>query len=217
MKRVRSGWPISTKYWRAGDQRVGQRLGHFGGEEAGVGVGQTVDLRVHRGQHLGMGVSEARHGRAASGIDVGPALGVEDLDAPRAHRQRRQMRTLAVQDMRGVGLGQAGLQSGGASGGGFSGVQERGRQKSSPALAPPEGPGKAQRAARAPCPGKRCNTAWAFSRGQPGGPRRFVVPGARHAPRARLARRRDSPRRGAGFLPPTLLGARTAGIPRGWV
>ena len=38
----------------------------------------------------------------------------------------------------------------------------------------------------------------------PGGVARSLR-GARHAPRARLARRRDSPRRGAGFLPPTLL------------
>ena len=63
------------------------------------------------------------------------------------------------------------------------------------------------------CPGKRCNDAWAPTRAQPEGPRRFAasggvarsLQGAGPAPRGRLASHCDSPLRGPGFLPPTLL------------
>jgi hypothetical protein len=66
---------------RALDQVVGQRLGRLGGEEAGVGVAQPLDLGMHRGDHRGMAVAEARDRRAARGVEVTPALVVDDEGA----------------------------------------------------------------------------------------------------------------------------------------
>ena len=55
---------------RVRDEVVAQLLGHLRREEAGVRVGELVELRVHGGQHVGMAVAEARHGGAARGVDV---------------------------------------------------------------------------------------------------------------------------------------------------
>ena len=55
---------------RVRDQIVGQLLGGLRREEAGVRVGEPVELRVHGGQHVRMRVAEARHRRAARRIDV---------------------------------------------------------------------------------------------------------------------------------------------------
>ena len=55
---------------RVRDQLVGQRLGDLGGEEARVRVGEPVDLRVHRREHVGVAVAEAGHRGAAAGVEV---------------------------------------------------------------------------------------------------------------------------------------------------
>ena len=63
------------------DQPVGELLGDFGGEKAGVGISELVELLVERGDHIGMAVAKTRHGRAAGGVDVGLAGLVEQFDA----------------------------------------------------------------------------------------------------------------------------------------
>ena len=49
---------------------IGERFGNLRREETGVCVGELVDLRVHRCQHVGMSVTEAGDSCAAAGIDV---------------------------------------------------------------------------------------------------------------------------------------------------
>src|SRR5206468_108393 len=46
-----------------GDEVLAQLLRDLRGEEAGVRVGQLVELSVHGGQHVAMAVPEARHRR----------------------------------------------------------------------------------------------------------------------------------------------------------
>ena len=58
---------------RLPDQVGGELLGDLGGEEAGVRVGELVDLRMHRGDDVRMPVAEAGDGGAAGGVDVLPA------------------------------------------------------------------------------------------------------------------------------------------------
>ena len=62
-----AGHEIGVAYalWRTGDELVGQCLGRFIGEEAGMGVGELVGLCVQRGSHVGMAVAEAGNRRAA--------------------------------------------------------------------------------------------------------------------------------------------------------
>ncbi|MNY09220.1 hypothetical protein D3C86_1421260 [compost metagenome] len=70
---------------RIGDQPVGQLFGDFGCEEAGVGIGQRVDLRMHGGLDVRMVVSQAGHRGAAGAVDVGAAGAVVDPDALAAY------------------------------------------------------------------------------------------------------------------------------------
>ncbi|KAG1059916.1 hypothetical protein G6F40_018103 [Rhizopus arrhizus] len=76
---------------RVGDQAVGQLLGHFGREEAGVGVSQRVDLGVHGGLDVGVVVPQARHGRAARPVEIGAARAVVDPHALAAYGARRRL------------------------------------------------------------------------------------------------------------------------------
>jgi hypothetical protein len=50
---------------RTVDQQLRQFLGHVCREEAGMGVGEFVDLLVHGRDHIGVTVPEARHRRAS--------------------------------------------------------------------------------------------------------------------------------------------------------
>ncbi|MCY1514612.1 hypothetical protein D9M68_491600 [compost metagenome] len=84
----------------ATDELVGQLLGHLAREEAGVGVGQCVDLRVHGRHDLGMAVAERGHGRAARGIEVLAPFGVADEHALRAGGNGRGLAKVAVEDVR---------------------------------------------------------------------------------------------------------------------
>src|SRR5690606_9724788 len=71
------------------NQRVGERFGDLGGEEAGVRVRQAVDLPVHCGADVRMPMPEAGHGRAARCVDVAAALGVVQPDALPARGDRK--------------------------------------------------------------------------------------------------------------------------------
>ena len=84
---------------RAADQLVGQRLGDVGGEEAGVRVGDAVDLRVHRGAHVGMAVAERRDRGAAGGVEVLAPFAVDDRHALGRDGGRRGLAQAAMQDV----------------------------------------------------------------------------------------------------------------------
>ena len=81
------------------DQVVGQLLGDARREEAGVRVGDRIELLVHGGQHVGMGVAEAGHRRAARCVDVLLAGLVRDADAGALGRDRILLVDRAVQDV----------------------------------------------------------------------------------------------------------------------
>ena len=85
-------------------QLGGQRLGHLGGEEAGVRIGQPVDLRVHGGDHVRVAMPQARDGGAAGGVDVAPAGAVDQVHAFSAHGHGRCLAQRTVED---VGAGHA--------------------------------------------------------------------------------------------------------------
>ena len=72
---------------RAADQRIGQFLGDRRREETRVRIGQRVDLRMHRGEHVGMPVSEARHRGTAGGVEI--ALSARVGDPAAVHRTPR--------------------------------------------------------------------------------------------------------------------------------
>ena len=84
---------------RSADELVGERLGGLRGEEARVRVGEAVDLRVHRREHIGVAVAEAGHRRAAGRVEIAPALRVDDPDALSSDRHRRRRAELAMEDV----------------------------------------------------------------------------------------------------------------------
>ena len=94
---------------RRPDQLVGELLGDLGREEARVRVGEAVDLRVHRRQHVGVAVAEARHRGAAAGVDVLLAGGVGDEHAAAGDGDRRRVAEMAVEDVGHGGLSGAGI------------------------------------------------------------------------------------------------------------
>ena len=72
---------VAGTFGRAAHQFLPQFLGHRSGEEAGVGIGQPVDLVMHGGDHVGMTVAQRGHGRTARGIDIAAPLRVADFQA----------------------------------------------------------------------------------------------------------------------------------------
>ena len=86
------------------DQHLGELLGRLGGEEAGVGIGDAVELRLDGVEHVAVAVPEAGDGRAATGVEIAPALRVHEVHA------------LAAGDDGQVGLGVTGEHVGGFHG-----------------------------------------------------------------------------------------------------
>ena len=84
---------------RVGDEIVGQLLGDLRREEAGMRIGEPVELLVHRRQHVRMRVPEAGHRRAGRGIDVLLAGAVADDDALAAYGDRIGMAGLTMKDL----------------------------------------------------------------------------------------------------------------------
>ena len=80
------------------DQIVGQFLRSLRREEAGMRVGQAVELLVHRREHVRMRVAETRHGRAGGSIDIFLASTVADDDAPGTRGDGVRMAGLAMKD-----------------------------------------------------------------------------------------------------------------------
>jgi hypothetical protein len=75
---------------RIGDQPVGQLLGHVGREEARMGIGKLVDLRVQGRIDCRMAVTEARHRRATRSVEVALAGRIDELDALTARGDGQQ-------------------------------------------------------------------------------------------------------------------------------
>lgn len=82
---------VRNARWRVGDQAVGQALGDLGGEEAGVRVGQRVDLRMHGGLDVGVVVPQAGNGSAARAVEIGAAGAVIDPHALAAYGDRGRL------------------------------------------------------------------------------------------------------------------------------
>ena len=88
---------------RARDELRRDRLGGTVGEERRVRVRQRRDLPLHGGDHVGMRVAEARHGRAPGRIEVALAVAVDQPAALAADGMERWCRERAVQDGAGHG------------------------------------------------------------------------------------------------------------------
>ncbi len=84
---------------RIGDEAVGKPFRRLGGEEAGMGICYTVELRVEGGEHIRMSVTEAGDGGSPGGVDIGPALGIEEPDAFAADGDRQLRVDGAVEKM----------------------------------------------------------------------------------------------------------------------
>ncbi len=82
------------------DQAIGKAFGRFGGEEGGVGVGERIELPVQSGEHVRVAVAEAGDRCASRGVEVAPAVGVDDLDARPGHGDRHDSVRGAMQNMR---------------------------------------------------------------------------------------------------------------------
>ena len=63
-------------------------------------VGEPVDLRVHRGEHIRVAMAEARHGGAARRVEILLARGVGEVDAATPDGDGRRHAQIAVEDMR---------------------------------------------------------------------------------------------------------------------
>ena len=82
----------------AGDEVGGEALGGLTGEKRGMGIGELTRLRADRGDRRGMRVAEARHRRAAAGVDIVAPLGVEETHPRAAHRHRRRAFEVAMKN-----------------------------------------------------------------------------------------------------------------------
>jgi hypothetical protein len=56
---------MSDAFRRIGDETIRKLLGHVGGKEARMGIGDLVELGVERLEHVGMTVAQAGDGRPA--------------------------------------------------------------------------------------------------------------------------------------------------------
>src|SRR5690606_14657423 len=95
----------------AGDQMLGQRLGRLVCEEACVGIGQTVELRLDRVYHSPLAVAQTRNGGAARSVEITLAGAVDDEGPVAADRHGQVAAGLTVKDTGAIG-GHAGLSSG---------------------------------------------------------------------------------------------------------
>ena len=91
---------VIDPFGRVLDEPVGKALGGFAGEEGGVGVGEGVELPVQRRDHVGMAMAEAGHRRSAGGVEIAPAVRVEDLDARASDGDRHDGVRGAMQNVR---------------------------------------------------------------------------------------------------------------------
>jgi hypothetical protein len=68
---------------RSRHERVGERFGDVGREEARMRVGDATHLRVDRREHVRMRVAQARYGGAATRVEIALAIRIDDLYARR--------------------------------------------------------------------------------------------------------------------------------------
>jgi hypothetical protein len=81
------------------DEHIGEPLGGFGGEECRVGVGDSVELPLDRGDHRRVIVPQAGHGRAARRVEIPPTLAVDHIGAVAADRDRRLELRMPMKDL----------------------------------------------------------------------------------------------------------------------
>ena len=84
---------------RVGHQVVSQLFLHIGGEKAGVGVGELVNLAVHGRHHIGLGMAQAGDCRTAAGVDIGLARLVEQLHPFAADGDQRNLGQRTMDDV----------------------------------------------------------------------------------------------------------------------
>ena len=73
-------------FLRPGDRRelvhpLGQLDVRLVRRHAKAGVGEGLELCVHRGHHLRMAMTDVEHGDAAAEVDVAAAVGIPDFGA----------------------------------------------------------------------------------------------------------------------------------------
>ncbi len=71
------------------NQHLGQMFGRLGGEEAGMGVGDTIQLRLDGGKHGTVGMTEAGYRRAAASVEIAAILGINQPNAVAAGDNRQ--------------------------------------------------------------------------------------------------------------------------------
>jgi hypothetical protein len=76
---------------------VGQTFECRRGEEAGVGELESVELRLHRRDDVGMRMAETGHGGAAGGVEILLAGVVVDVNAFAAHGDRVVVTNLTME------------------------------------------------------------------------------------------------------------------------
>ena len=81
------------------DQAIRQPLGDLGREEAGMGIGDGIELAVKRRENIRVAVTETGHRRAAGCIEVAFAIAVEQFDAFAADGDRHHGIGGAVKNM----------------------------------------------------------------------------------------------------------------------
>ena len=79
---------------------VGEFLGDRRREETRMRIRQRVNLRVHRGEHVGMPMAEARHRGAARGVEIALSTCVGDPATVTGHRDRVLTAQLAMKNSR---------------------------------------------------------------------------------------------------------------------
>ncbi len=72
---------VIDTFRRGLDQPIGELFGDFGREEAGMGIGELVELLMQGGDHIRVAVAKAGHRGAARGVDVAFAGLIEQFDA----------------------------------------------------------------------------------------------------------------------------------------
>ena len=74
---------------RMGDQQIGQRLGRFRGQKAGMSEGELVQLRLDRLGHRPVAMAKARHRSSTRPVEIALAGAVDQIATFAAHSDRR--------------------------------------------------------------------------------------------------------------------------------
>src|SRR5207237_9544903 len=84
---------------RMGHEVISELLGHRGREEARVRIGDSVDLLVHRPDHVRVAVPKAGDRRATRSVEVFAPSRVDDADPASACGEREARAQTAMENM----------------------------------------------------------------------------------------------------------------------